>query len=525
MKRRMSPWFAAALLAAAALLPAPGLGAARAGEGYGYELVAPDPPPDDREPPPGEPGARTLKAVPNPLPKSAPAAAAVPAVAVPAPSGDAPPLTASFRGIAMAETDGWIPPDPNLAVGPGHVLAVVNETIALFDKAGARQGIKTLQAFFGTDPELSVFDPKVAYDPWAKRYLVIALSGRTGTESFYRIAASRGKYPTLARSSWRFFRLNAGKNGANQTANWADYPGIGFDARSDGAVYVTSNQFSAAGAFQYAKIRVLKKTQLYEGTSKVTWKDFWGMKNANGSLVFGIQPAQNLSDSPRGHLVNTARTGGGKVTYWRVKGDPGSPTLSRHATLAVIPYAEAAPAAQPTGPDIDTPDCRVMNAFFQDGTLYTTFTHAFDADGDANDQDESAVRLLGIDGGAKAVLFDYPLALPGRFLYWPGIGVDAAGSVYAVFACSGPDLRASACYTAWGAGEAVPRVPALLKEGEQAYSLSFDGRVRWGDYAGVARDPVTGEVWVSHEYAKDVGEVTAEWETWIGRIGFPAPSR
>src|SRR5436305_8409120 len=47
---------------------------------------------------------------------------------VAAPSG-----STNFAGIAAT---GWLPPDCTMAVGPQHVLASVNSSVALYDKAG-----------------------------------------------------------------------------------------------------------------------------------------------------------------------------------------------------------------------------------------------------------------------------------------------------------------------------------------------------------------------------------------------------
>ncbi len=44
------------------------------------------------------------------------------------------------------------------------------------------------------------------------------------------------------------------------TANWADYPTLGFDEQ---AIYIAVNMFTFNGPFQYTKLRILNKSEVY----------------------------------------------------------------------------------------------------------------------------------------------------------------------------------------------------------------------------------------------------------------------
>ena len=47
------------------------------------------------------------------------------------------------------------------------------------------------------------------------------------------------------------------------TNNWGDYPGLGYN---DAAIFINANQYSINNnSFQYAKVRVLSKAQLFSG--------------------------------------------------------------------------------------------------------------------------------------------------------------------------------------------------------------------------------------------------------------------
>jgi len=44
---------------------------------------------------------------------------------------------------------------------------------------------------------------------------------------------------------------------------------------------------------------------------------------------------------------------------------------------------------------------------------------------------------------------------------------------------------------------------------------------RWGDYGGIAADPVTDDIWMFHEYASAIPN---QWGTWLGRVAqLPTP--
>jgi hypothetical protein len=447
---------------------------------------------------------------------------ATPTVA--APSGAPPSLRKSFPGPAFS---GWYPPDPNLAAGPNQIVVVVNEKIAVYSKAGTRLGTeRQLYSFFGRPSSVQsvggVFDPKVAYDPWGKRFILVALESDRSTYSTYHLAVSRSSTASSDPAQWRLYRLDARKNGSTTSDTWADYPGLGFDR--SGAIFITSNQFSlASGEFAYSRIRVLRKSQLYGGARTISWKDFWNMKNADGTKAFGIQPVHILSSANREWLVNTAREGGSAVTLWRVTGSTTSnPVLTRIRAVPIQPYALPPDAAQSGGPArIDTGDCRIMNAVYANGAIWTTFAHAWNFDGDGDT--ESAVRWLALSPATGAPTRDYVYGFEDAYLFWPGIGVSATGASFLVFGNSSASLHPGASYAGWRGADPEPTLTGVLKAGTAYYDLAEpppQNRVRWGDYAGIARDPVLGSVWIFHEYAVPNASLGAVWATRIGRIAF-----
>jgi len=71
---------------------------------------------------------------------------------------------------AIADNDGFVPPDPIMAVGPGHVIAIVNSQYRVWDKTGTPLiATLTINTFFSGVPNCSnVFDVFVDYDEASK---------------------------------------------------------------------------------------------------------------------------------------------------------------------------------------------------------------------------------------------------------------------------------------------------------------------------------------------------------------------
>ena len=98
------------------------------------------------------------------------------------PGGDSPVLDVSFDGFGfvdnITENAGFvfIPPDPIGAVGTDRVIAVVNTMIESRDKAGVLLARDALMDFFSpVSPTTPTFDPKVIFDQYESRFVVVTL--------------------------------------------------------------------------------------------------------------------------------------------------------------------------------------------------------------------------------------------------------------------------------------------------------------------------------------------------------------
>ncbi len=245
-------------------------------------------------------------------------------------------LSANFQGISESDNTNWqyiYPPDPVIAAGNNYVVEVVNLLLAVYDKSGNNKLKEDLETFFNNFTD-NLTDPKIIYDQYSQRWVLLLLAyNEANMTSDYLVAVSQTSDPT---GQWYKYSLNAMLNGNTNSNLYADYPGLAYD---NNAVYITSNQWTSmkSGYFEYAKIRILNKSQLYSGQT-ANYTDFYNMQNSNSSTVFTIKPAHNFGTISSEYLINTASGGGNYLSLWRIDNPITNPVLTLQSTLSVGSY-------------------------------------------------------------------------------------------------------------------------------------------------------------------------------------------
>jgi hypothetical protein len=421
----------------------------------------------------------------------------------------APTTSTNFAGIAAT---GWLPPDCTMAVGPNHVLASVNSSIAVYTKAGAQLMQRTLTQWFSNIVQgLTIFDPVALYDQHAGRWVLMAVAIKNDTKvSLHLVSISATSDPMGA---WRNYQFNAKLNGSATTNNWADFPMIGVDSQ---ALYITSNMFAFGGGFQYTKIRVIPKAGPYSGGA-APYFDFWNLKNADNSVAFTIQPCHTYGAPQVEYLVNTAFPAGNYMTVWSITFAAGVPTITRKQ-VQISPYSLAPNAEQKGGATpLNTGDVRVLHAVFRGDSIWTSFTTVHNWGAGAN---RASVQWCQIRAAGPAVVQQGVFGTANAHYFYPAVGVDGNGNVTMVFSRSGTNEFGSIAFTGRRATDPLGTMQgsAMLKAGTAKYvALDGSGRNRWGDYNGVAADPSNSRVvWFYSMYASAVNT----WNSWVGSAFF-----
>ncbi len=311
---------------------------------------------------------RSLKAKPLSLPGPQPSLVEDRSVAPLAPKPSlqsrAPGIRTDFQGITQTT---FVPPDNGTAAGPNHILEMVNASWRLFNRDGTpATGLVPFCGASGwwtsTLPAgvTSCFDPRMVYDQFANRWVMVA-DARKATDpkgSWYLLATSWTSDPL---GTWCTWALQADSDPA---VNWADYPAVGID---DQAVYLTSNQFNFGNVFQFVKIRILGKAQLYNNScNPPTWTDI------TTTAGFTLQPAHTFGTPGVEYFVNSFSGFGSSVTLWTLSDPLGTPMLSS-VSVPVGSYVLPPDATQLGSEElIDTGDARLLNAVYRNGVIWTT---------------------------------------------------------------------------------------------------------------------------------------------------------
>lgn len=186
--------------------------------------------------------------------------------------------TSGFDGISIVDSGGYIPPDVQIAVGPRHIVEMVNLAGQTWLKQGLSTTPFTLDQFFRTKSD-SITDPRVMYDNTTGRWFA-AIQDIT-TDSIH-LAVSTTDDP---QGNWTVYNF--------PFSNCPDQPGM---AVSNDKLVISVNDFTNhcdGGTFSGAQYAVVDKGDLL--TAFPTPR-FWQSK-ANTS-DFSVHPAEMI-DSPK----------------------------------------------------------------------------------------------------------------------------------------------------------------------------------------------------------------------------------
>ena len=416
----------------------------------------------------------------------------------------------SFPGIEQTE---FSPPDPSLAVGPSHIVEVVNSAIAIYTKDGTATFTQRLNArgndpgfFEELDAEDFVFDPKVMYDHTANRFFIVALELIDGTDSFINIAVSDDDDPN---GIWFRYRTCSTVQ-IGQGMYFFDYPGWGFD---ENGIYVTGNLFRTAGTgpfFNGVLFRSFDKAPLLVGDPA----QFTDIQNAGAATV---QCAQTFGNNSAPFFIGNDTFSSMEIIALQ---DPFTSPSFDTFQLTVPSFSSAADAPNGNGANslLDTIGPRLYNLIWRDGSLW-------------------AAHTIGGNGGSAAVARWYEIATndwpqsgqptleqsgeidPGNSVstFFPAIYTDAAGNTAVVMAHSSPTETASIAIS----GRLATDPPGMMSEPVLFATGDFTTTGRWGDYFDIALDPEDNMTFWT------IGEVTSNsasgWITSIDSIQISPP--
>lgn len=451
----------------------------------------------------------------------------------------------------------FIPPDPHAAVGPNHIVTIVNCTIQWYLKTGgAAQNIQPLgkqtaavtNAFFNSlTPVNALFDPKIIYDQYNQRFLVVALEqvGNPTNTSRLMFAVSDDSDPN---GTWYFGAINSELVLAG-AENWFDYPGLACDAS---AFYVTGNYFNYPGTVgNGSRLWIFPKAPFYAGGALAPAAGApFDAAALSGFPNSTMMPSQMFGTPPAGvgtYLCLYSGLSDGTNEYFQtIRVDnplSGAPTFT--GDQALIGNIDTATGTLPRGNQagstntatrIDTGDRRCLAALWRNGHIYAVFHTNPPAPSTNNGENTSYWLKEAITTGAGTVvdgghINDDVVGTDGWSNY-PSIAVDKLGNMAITVGVGSTTTFASAAYTTRSAGDAPGFLNPLTvyANGQAFYRRTFSSstaaRNRWGDYSACVTDPDECIFWSFHEYAgtqgtpTTVGGVTEQGRWWTRAVSY-----
>ncbi|MCP4413027.1 MAG: carboxypeptidase-like regulatory domain-containing protein, partial [Gammaproteobacteria bacterium] len=416
-------------------------------------------------------------------------------------------IVIDFKGNPQTSS---IPPDPIMAVGPDHIISCVNTGFIIFDKQGNQLFSTGAEVWFNNVfSNNGAFDPTIIYDHFSGRWVQLWDSQPDGTtDAYYLVSVSDDSNPM---GTWYNYAFPTDKNGSIQTAQWSDYPKLGYDAN---AIYMSGRMFSFSGFFNYSHIRWVGKSELYNANGgPVTYTDIWDLRDPSGTNTRVDGPpvaAVHMDSTDTGYLVvDSPYFTGTFVTLWKIQDPLGTPIIS--ATNVPVTATTGPYNGQQLGGNqaLDVGRRAYRNSVYQNGMLWTC----------ANVGGTGAstfARYLKIDVTTNTAIEDYSIGASGYYYLYPAIMVDEHDNMVMAYTRSGYTEYAGVGYTGRRdsdpAGYLSPTI--ILKEGEANYVKTYGGtRNRWGDYMGIDQDPANRSIiWALVEYAESPANT---WGVWI----------
>jgi len=439
----------------------------------------------------------------------------------------------------------FIPPDCHGAAGPDHLVNVTNATIRFHQKGGTLDFDTGLASFFASlSPVNGTFDPRVIYDQFEDRFIVVTLerrdtaSGDATNSSRMLLAVSDDSDPN---GIWTFTAVDTELE-IGGTDSWLDYPCLAIDEE---AVYITGSMFnylSLGGAFAGTRIWIVDKGTsggFYDGMAASITGPLDPYASTGNPAV--SQPAHVFGTAPAGigtFLVSYNGLTNGATEFLQVVrvDDPlGSPSFV-HQYVAIDDLEAGAPfPAFPDSPQdgtgflIDSGDRRTYDAVWRDDSLWVT-TSILPITGEPSEGEPTAIWLeVDTSSLGALVVADFGTIggediATGTHTSYSSIMVNGVGTVVIGFTAADDSFYPSSYYTWREAGDmaGVTHTPELLRGGTDWYQRTFGGSNRWGDYSSVVLDPVDECFWIYNQHAiargSTIGGESGRWGTAFGKF-------
>jgi hypothetical protein len=416
----------------------------------------------------------------------------------------------SFGGVGA---NGFIPPDPNIAVGKndpvtgvGYIVQLVNSQFAVFDKTGKLvTGPVSLSSLWSSLPggggcaTNNAGDPVVQYDAAADRWLVTQLGSTSGPTYSECIAVSQNNNPSGAYYLYSYpfdTYLN-------------DYPKFGVWPTATNSAYLASyNLFANGQNAAGAKLCAYDRTAMLAGANSPV--SICKQVSDQGFLPADLDGATPPPDGTPAYFLNFDSQSSLSLYQLSLDFTTSTGTLNGPTDIAVTPFTEACGGgtciAQPNGQKLDSLGDRLM---------YRLAYRVFSGTGGAFDHASMVVNHSVLAGSSVGVrwyelrqtspggplsVFQQGTFAPDSNYRWMGsAAMDGAGNI-----AIGYSKSSSSVYPSIAITSRTPAMPLGTMSTETILQAGVGAQTtypRWGDYTSLRIDPSDDTTfWYTNEY-------------------------
>jgi hypothetical protein len=430
---------------------------------------------------------------------------------------------ANFGGIGA---NGYIPPDPNIAVGKntscagvGCIVQVVNSQIAVFNKSGGLvTGPVSLSSLWSGLPggggcaTNDAGDPVVQYDVVADRWLVSQLGSTSGPTYSECIAVSQTSDPSHAYNLYSY----------SFDTSLNDYPKFGVWPTTTNSAYLASyNMFTNGQFFAGSKLCAYDRAAMLAGTTSPT-QICLTLANDGNYLPADLDGATPPSPGTPAYFLNFEPSSSLRLQMVQFDFAAGTATPSPATDIPVTAFNEACGGgtciAQPNSQKLDSLGDRLMYRL-----AYRNFSDhaAMVVNHSVTAGSSVGVRWYELrqpTGGAFSLYQQGTFAPDSAYRWMGSAAMDGAGNIALGYSESSGSVNPSIAFTS--------RTPDITKfplgtMGAETILQAGGGAQTtyspWGDYTSLRIDPDDDTTfWYTNEYYTHGGPFNFTWNTAIG---------
>ncbi len=418
-------------------------------------------------------------------------------------------ITNGWLGLNIAQSHSWYPPDVTAAVGPNHIVEMVNHQMSVWFKNGRFDKSADTSEFFQTGKDF-ISDPKIVFDPLSGHWFASVVdAGKNGNGNnnclpdgcFVVAAASSTDDPT---GKWYTYMLPYGNT-------LPDQPII---ATYSYGLVISVNAYNSICINGCANVLVVGKDAMIVGGSVEI------QMTGNLPQEYSLNPAQSLSPTECAYIpsVGHQHTTEVRISAWC--GNPSGHNAAWYPNIVRISMQEKfTPISiqQPGGIAADPGDGRIISASYFNKKLWWGFNDECNQNDAKNAHVCVRVQSIDLNDPTKLSVDKY-VAMPGVDSFYPALTIDNSGNMIFIFGISSSTLQPSLIV---GTSSSTLQPSLIVDDSNWNFKSLItgtsdikDGKV--GDYFASGADPSGQCAIVAGEFGSNI--VPNQWSTYIGNV-------